>query len=84
MSSESVTASINVCFFARLRQEMGVDVVSIPHQSGMTIREIWHLVAHGRQPPPNLLAACNHDYCKMDTVVSAGDEVAFFPPVTGG
>lgn len=29
-------------------------------------------------------AAVNQEYAKPDTPVAAGDEVAFFPPVTGG
>jgi molybdopterin converting factor subunit 1 len=28
--------------------------------------------------------AVNQEYCGLDTPVKAGDEVAFFPPVTGG
>ncbi|TAN53210.1 MAG: MoaD/ThiS family protein, partial [Methylococcaceae bacterium] len=28
--------------------------------------------------------AVNHEYAKPDTPVRDGDEVAFFPPVTGG
>jgi molybdopterin synthase sulfur carrier subunit len=28
--------------------------------------------------------AVNQDYVELDHPVAAGDEVAFFPPVTGG
>jgi molybdopterin converting factor small subunit len=31
-----------------------------------------------------LLYAVNMEYAKLDTPVAEGDEVAFFPPVTGG
>ncbi|MFV2031521.1 MAG: molybdopterin converting factor subunit 1 [Gammaproteobacteria bacterium] len=30
------------------------------------------------------LVAVNQEMCERDTAVSDGDEVAFFPPVTGG
>jgi len=38
----------------------------------------------GGPPPANLLMAVNQEYVSLDTPVKAGDEVAFFPPVTGG
>jgi molybdopterin synthase sulfur carrier subunit len=31
-----------------------------------------------------LLVAVNHQYAKADVALKTGDEVAFFPPVTGG
>ena len=31
-----------------------------------------------------VLVALNHEMCGRDTVSQEGDEVAFFPPVTGG
>jgi molybdopterin synthase sulfur carrier subunit len=34
--------------------------------------------------PPNLLMAVNMEYARADDVVKDEDEVAFFPPVTGG
>jgi molybdopterin converting factor small subunit len=30
------------------------------------------------------MTAVNLDYARPDTALSDGDEVAFFPPVTGG
>ncbi len=34
--------------------------------------------------PGNALVAINREYSDFDAVVKEGDEVAFFPPVTGG
>ena len=34
--------------------------------------------------PTRVHAAINHDHVRPDATVSANDEVAFFPPVTGG
>ena len=33
---------------------------------------------------PNLVHALNHKVVFIDAVVSEGDELAFFPPMTGG
>ena len=49
-----------------------------------------HLAARGGvwaehfAPQRNLRAAVNQDMAGLDAAVNAGDEVAFFPPVTGG
>ncbi|MCH8977561.1 MAG: MoaD/ThiS family protein, partial [Proteobacteria bacterium] len=32
----------------------------------------------------NILMTINMEYVKADALVKTGDEVAFFPPVTGG
>ncbi|MNH21169.1 Molybdopterin synthase sulfur carrier subunit [compost metagenome] len=32
----------------------------------------------------NLMCARNEELCRLDEPLEAGDEVAFFPPVTGG
>ena len=32
----------------------------------------------------NLMCASNEELCKPDEPLADGDEVAFFPPVTGG
>jgi molybdopterin synthase sulfur carrier subunit len=32
----------------------------------------------------NILSAVNQQKARSDTAIKAGDEVAFFPPVTGG
>ena len=38
----------------------------------------------GRPIPDNVLVAVNLEYTHRGASVQAGDEVAFFPPVTGG
>ena len=32
----------------------------------------------------SLLVAVNHEYAQWNSLVNSGDEVAFFPPVSGG
>ncbi|MBT7308554.1 MAG: MoaD/ThiS family protein [Gammaproteobacteria bacterium] len=75
---------IQVRFFASLREEMGREGVELDAAVATTIGEVWERVAEGKERPSNLLMARNMDYSDAGTPVSDGDEVAFFPPVTGG
>ncbi len=75
---------IQVRFFASLREEMGREGDEIEASEVSTIGEVWERVANGKERPANLLMARNMDYSDPDTPVGDGDEVAFFPPVTGG
>ena len=65
----------------------GAGAIVVPPPStaeALTIAEVWALAAAGTPIPPNTLAAVNLEYASLDRVVRNGDEVAFFPPVTGG
>jgi len=75
--------SIQVKFFASLRETLGMVSTEIEAGTGITIREIWHQVTT-QDYPVNTLCAINMDYARPDDLVHDGDEVAFFPPVTGG
>ena len=75
--------TIQIKFFASLRETLGMDESQIEAREGVTIRQIWDQVT-SQDYPVNTLCAINMDYAKPDDVVSDGDEVAFFPPVTGG
>ncbi len=76
--------AITVKFFASLRERMGCDEAVIDSQSAGTIAEVWQQVADDEVLPANLLMAVNMEYAEPRSVVRDGDEVAFFPPVTGG
>lgn len=75
--------SITVKFFASLREQLQQDEVEVAADRASTVAEAW-AVATGREPPPNVLAAVNMEYVPPEHAVRDGDEVAFFPPVTGG
>jgi molybdopterin synthase sulfur carrier subunit len=75
---------IQVRFFASLREEMGREGDEVNAAEVATIGEVWSRVADGKERPANLLMARNMEYSDPDTAVCDGDEVAFFPPVTGG
>lgn len=76
--------SIEVKIFASLAETLGLRTTRCEYQSGMTARAVWTAITHGREPPRNLIVAINHEYSKLDAAVRDGDEIGFFPPVTGG
>ena len=81
--------TIQVKFFASLKERMGRDAEEVPAEAATdnnvsTVEDIWKLVAKGESMPTNTLCAINQEYVKSDAKVKDGDEVAFFPPVTGG
>ena len=75
---------VKVRFFASLRDRMGQDETTVELDGEMTVAAIWQQATGEAEIPPNILAALNMDYVKADAPVADGDEVAFFPPVTGG
>lgn len=76
--------SINVLFFASLRERLGKAQCSIDTDTPLTVREVWQRSSDGAALPANVLVSVNQAYASLETLVQAGDEVAFFPPVTGG
>ncbi len=74
--------SIQVKFFASLREKVGVSDIDI--DAAETAGDAWNIATNNAEPPANLLVAVNLDYAQLNTAVFDGDEVAFFPPVTGG
>ena len=78
--------SIKVKYFASLREMLGrsEDYYDVMDNT-ITVSELWkQVVGEHKTLPENVLTAVNMEYVKPDTRVKDGDEVAFFPPVTGG
>ncbi|MCZ7564842.1 MAG: molybdopterin converting factor subunit 1 [Burkholderiales bacterium] len=83
---------IKVLYFARLREDLGrsseeialpggVDTVASLRAHLMKRGGAWQgALAQGRA----VRVAVNQQMAAADTPVRAGDEIAFFPPVTGG
>ncbi len=77
--------NITVKYFASLRELLGRSEEAVEIFDGATVSDIWQQISMGiEETPANLLTAVNMAYVKADAKVSEGDEVAFFPPVTGG
>jgi len=75
---------VDVRLFAGLRERHGIDVRSLSVPENATIRDVWALLLPEESLPDNVLAARNMEYVDFDASVSERDEIAFFPPVTGG
>ena len=78
---------ITVKFFARYREAVGVDAERVEGDFA-TVDDVRKLLA--ARPgfdvlsEQNLMCARNEDLCQLDEPLADGDEVAFFPTVTGG
>ncbi|MBK5929131.1 molybdopterin converting factor subunit 1 [Halochromatium salexigens] len=82
---------IELRYFARLREQVGLDAEAIEPTAGATIAELRAFLrargepwAHALAPEQRILVALNQEMARPETLVADGDEVAFFPPVTGG
>ena len=83
-------ASVNVRYFASLREALG-GAEAVEWTEGMTVGALRdHLIARGGAHAEVLArgralrCALNQVMAAEATLVPAGAEVAFFPPVTGG
>ena len=83
---------VTVLYFAALREQVGCPREDIELPAGVStvgaLRD--HLRARGGTwadvfaPNRAVRAALNQDMAQLAAALKAGDEVAFFPPVTGG
>ena len=82
---------LNVLYFAGLRESLGKSAESVALPAQATVNglvaelrsrdEIWAAaLAAGK----SWRVAVNQEMATLDTPLHAGDEVAIFPPVTGG
>lgn len=83
-ATELAAMTIQVRFFASLRESLGRDGADVELPAGARIADVWCAVTGAQTLPTGILCAVNHDYAAPDAAVRDGDEVAFFPPVTGG
>jgi molybdopterin synthase sulfur carrier subunit len=85
------THRLKVMYFARLREELGRGSEEIDLDPGVTSvgalasklvsrGGAWRALALNS----NVRVAVNQEMADASTGLKAGDEVAFFPPVTGG
>ena len=83
--------SIKVLYFASLRETLGYShetltlrptIATLGDLRSHLARRggVWEALSEGR----NVRAAINQEMVGPDVAVNDGDEIAFFPPVTGG
>jgi molybdopterin synthase catalytic subunit len=79
------TIAVELVFFAALRDRFGARMRrDVPR--GTTVRRLWREIA-GESPGLSRLPvrfAVREQYVEPRYVVRAGDEIAVFPPVSGG
>lgn len=83
---------IEVLFFARIREQLGVGSMAVEYSASVqTLADLQQqLIAQGGAiwgtvlGAENVLRAVNQEAAALDQLLADGDEVAFFPPVTGG
>jgi molybdopterin synthase sulfur carrier subunit len=76
---------IKINYFASLREEVGRGEDAIDSdEPSLTAEKVWVLATGQECLPDKVLVALNQEYVDLNTAVVDGDEVAFFPPVTGG
>ena len=81
---------IKILFFAKYREQFGapsleLSAVNLP-TVGSLVRQLQeHFPAQCRfLADQNLIIAVNQEVSTLQSAIKSGDEVAFFPPVTGG
>jgi MoaE-MoaD fusion protein len=75
--------NVRVRLFAALRERAGSGELDIELGDGATVGDVWPALGLGTEPP-GLLYARNRAYVEPQEQLSAGDEVAVIPPVSGG
>jgi molybdopterin synthase catalytic subunit len=75
--------NVRVRLFAGLREQAGVGAVDLELAEGAAVGDVWPRLGLGDEPP-GLLYARNRAYVDRSESLSAGDEVAVIPPVSGG
>ena len=81
---------ITILFFAQLREQLDTEKLTVDVISSMSIAALRdYLIEKNPQwitflSNGNLLFSVNQTLVKTSHIVNDGDEVAFFPPVTGG
>lgn len=82
---------IRVCYFARIREQMKLNEESLSMPDGSSIDQVVNFLRLRGEPwsqalaaDQKILTAVNHEMSKGNKVLQNGDELAFFPPVTGG
>ncbi|MEH6455661.1 MAG: molybdopterin converting factor subunit 1 [Cocleimonas sp.] len=80
--------TIKVLYFASLREEIGRASdefdFSSDELSSLSLDKLWQKATGQSSFPGQLLVAVNQEYKEPQALLKDGDEVAFFPPVTGG
>jgi len=84
--------NIKVIFFASFKEQLNCSQIEQSLDNEATIGDLCQMLAEKGERWQRLFAeanknvkiACNQQMAETSTLLNDGDEVAFFPPVTGG
>ncbi len=89
VSEAGISEMLTVLFFASIRERLDIERLTCAAERNVdalistlsrTRGSEWAEILRA----PNVIIAVNHEVVTPDRALQAGDEVAFFPPVTGG
>jgi len=76
---------VSVKYFASLRELMGEASSVVDIEENSSVSKLWQSIIESKNVEfDNVMMAVNMEYVKSEHQLKPGDEVAFFPPVTGG
>jgi MoaD family protein len=83
---EIIDMKVEVRFFARCREIVGEKIKELEVEEGMKIQDLIDLLltTYPELKREKLIISLNHKYAPLNAKVKANDEVAVFPPVSGG
>ncbi len=76
--------TIKIRYFASLKERLGRSEDTVAFEAPLTVKDAWYRANASQALPVNVLASVNMEYVDLHSIVQDNDEVAFFPPVTGG
>ncbi len=83
-----MSVKVPVSLFARYREVVGRAQVEVEVADGANVEQVWAALATAypvlARYRPHTLFAIGNDYVAPECAVNPGDEVACFPPVSGG
>lgn len=81
---------IKVLFFAKLRESLGQAEYRAEVDAALSVAALRERILSDKPAwrdalcAPNVIVARNQEVVDLDSLTQDGDEVAFYPPVTGG
>lgn len=78
---------MKILYFAALKESLNMSYEEITLEGSADVARLKEVLAkkHGRQHfSDNILCAVNHSIANNSQQLNNQDEVAFYPPVTGG